>query len=193
MFVASICQVCYQECAIINARLDTHRGLLFSWHHSCLKAPMCRTCFIVQFRRAFLTTSIRGWWSLTSLLLGPISLLLNVLQFLKLVCFIDLATTNNDEIELLPYRRSALPQVELQLPGWREPCLAGTKIAFGELRGSIFTDPRRPGPLRMTNTSEVRWQVEDRDGRCQDISPFDTITLRAGQKLMAGKTTALII
>jgi hypothetical protein len=55
-----------------------HTGMLFAFRWGSLKGPFCRDCGTYVFRKMTAHTLLAGWWSYSSVLLAPITLLINM-------------------------------------------------------------------------------------------------------------------
>jgi len=77
-----VCRLCHRG-PTASASLFEHHG--FPLRHLVLRGPLCRQCGLVAWRRMTLQTLLLGWWSLVSVVLTPVTLVLNAVALVKLL------------------------------------------------------------------------------------------------------------
>ncbi|WP_431969055.1 LppU/SCO3897 family protein [Actinacidiphila sp. bgisy160] len=68
----------------VEATVRGHQGMVVMMRFLKVRAPFCRRCGIAKHREMVSDSLIAGWWSPTSLLLNPLTLLVNLFQRWKI-------------------------------------------------------------------------------------------------------------
>jgi hypothetical protein len=84
MDAGAACRLC-QRAPTATASLFEHHGYGVSLKHLVLRGPLCRECGLVAWRRMTVQTLLLGWWGLASIVLTPVTLVLNAVALVKLL------------------------------------------------------------------------------------------------------------
>ncbi|MFJ9606295.1 hypothetical protein ACIRS1_08055 [Kitasatospora sp. NPDC101176] len=93
----------------VDTTVRGHQGLVLAYRMLRMSGPFCRTCGTATVRDMSARTLVQGWWSPVSVLLAPITLLLNLIP--------------NGRVKQLPYPvpGSHGPQLDPGVPLTRRP------------------------------------------------------------------------
>ncbi|MFG3224440.1 hypothetical protein ACGF07_06635 [Kitasatospora sp. NPDC048194] len=138
------CRLCGGYPAV-NATVRGHQGLVLAYRMLRMHGPFCRTCGTATVRDMSARTMAQGWWSPASLILAPITLLMNLAA--------------NGRIKRLPPPVPGThgPQLDPGVPLGRRPHLVGLLVplslvvtvllaATGALGPKNDHDTAYPGP-----------------------------------------------
>ena len=78
------CRLCHRG-PTVEASLFEHHGYGVPLKHLVLRGPLCRQCGLVAWRRMTLQTLLLGWWGLASIVLTPVTLVLNAIALVRLL------------------------------------------------------------------------------------------------------------
>ncbi|MGA8015629.1 MAG: hypothetical protein WCB85_06905 [Candidatus Dormiibacterota bacterium] len=78
------CRLCHRG-PTAEASLFEHHGYGVPLKHLVLRGPLCRQCGLVAWRRMTLQTLLLGWWGLASIVLTPVTLVLNAIALARLL------------------------------------------------------------------------------------------------------------
>jgi lipoprotein-releasing system permease protein len=78
------CARCGRDGPVKRLAFHQHVGLLLFFIHSRHAGAMCRLCGEALLRRTTIVTSLAGWWGLFSAFLTPLTLLLNLVGWMRL-------------------------------------------------------------------------------------------------------------
>lgn len=209
------CQVCGcgEETALV--RFDKHFGFVLFWQHSHIKGYMCRSCGKKAFAEYFFPTLILGYWSYVSIIVGPCTLIYNLIQ----LCIL-LAKTK----QTAPAQSAAVPAPQPTpvipiAPPVSQP-VAGSRLSALSLTMGGRRISMRPGAtistqdvpqlnpqqgctlgtvyevagngLELRNESHQIWRAIDSTGSTTAVRPGESIKLIPGHALSLGPATAQI-
>jgi hypothetical protein len=78
------CRLCHRG-PTATMSLFEHHGYGLPLRHLVLRGPLCRQCGLVAWRRMTVQTLLLGWWGLASIVLTPVTLVLNSIALVKLL------------------------------------------------------------------------------------------------------------
>jgi hypothetical protein len=78
------CRLCHRG-PTAAASLFEHHGYGLPLRHLVLRGPLCRQCGLIAWRRMTAQTLLLGWWGLASIVLTPVTLVLNAVALVKLL------------------------------------------------------------------------------------------------------------
>lgn len=68
----------------VQATVRGHQGMVVMMRFLKVRAPFCRRCGIAKHREMVSNSLVQGWWSPTSMLFNPLTLLVNLFQRWKI-------------------------------------------------------------------------------------------------------------
>jgi hypothetical protein len=75
------CNLCGQEAAVRDVEFQIEIGLLLAGYRHTKKGLMCPACIRSTFWKYTLTTLAVGWWSIPSLFLNPLVVVMNIINY----------------------------------------------------------------------------------------------------------------
>lgn len=209
------CQVCGCAEPTAHVRFDKHFGFILFWQHGHIKGYMCRSCGKQAFAEYFFPTLFLGYWSYVSIIVGPCTLIYDLIQLCILMAKTKMPADSHptqQNIQLAapavlnepppsqPVAGSRLGAMSLTLGGKRISMRPGSTISTqdipqlnpqqGNTLGTVY-EVSGSG-LELRNESYQSWRATDPSGSSAIIKPGESIKLEAGFALAMGPTTAQV-
>jgi pSer/pThr/pTyr-binding forkhead associated (FHA) protein len=153
------CEICGSDAPTARATLRQHTGMLLAWSHRTLKAQMCAGCLGEVYRKYMVWCATLGWWSPTSLVINPFSLLANMFNYYRARNELAAAGSQTGEAS------AAAASVRLQAPA---PGVAATMLAAGPAQADFALVPLSGGGAIPVPADRLRSSDGVTVGREQD-------------------------
>ena len=79
----SYCHICRREAKTKLVDLHQNIGMILARRETTVCEYLCKSCIRVVYLKFTFTTLFLGWWSIQSLVITPINLISNTVQFIS--------------------------------------------------------------------------------------------------------------